>query len=189
MKYLIGLIFIILLIPVGMNAQEKTGAKLKNNVKDIVVKDIDGKDVKLSDYQGKVLLIVNTASECGATPQYKDLQQLYEIYKEKGFEVLAFPSNDFGNQEPGTNEEIKEFCTGNYGVTFKLFDKIKVLGKDKSQLYQRLTNNDITGNSDVKWNFEKFIIAKDGTIAGRLPTKVNPMHESMFEIIERELKK
>jgi glutathione peroxidase len=183
------LLFAILLYVPEIYAQNKSGAKMKNNISDITVKDIDGKNVKLSEYKGKVLLIVNTASKCGHTKQYKDLQALYELYKDKGFEVLAFPSNDFGNQEPGTNEEIKEFCSSNFGVTFRLFDKIKVLGEDKNPLYARLTNNNVTEKSEIGWNFEKFIIAKDGTIVKRIPTKQNPMDEEVKKTIEKELNK
>ena len=111
---------------------------------------MDGKDISLSSFKGKVLLIVNVASECGFTPQYKGLQELYEKYKDKGFEVLGFPCNDFGGQEPGSNEEIKQFCSTNYNVTFKLFDKVKILGKDKSKLYAVLTDNDVTGTKGYR---------------------------------------
>jgi len=186
-SFIIAAVF--LFCAVEIYAQNKSGAKSKDNINDIVVKDIDGNKVKLSDYTGKVLLIVNTASECGNTPQYKDLQSLYEKYKDRGFEVLAFPSNDFGGQEPLDNEGIKEFCSTNYGVTFKLFDKIKVLGKEKSPLYERLTNNSITEKSDVKWNFEKFVISKTGRIVGRIPTKVNPMDEKVISMVDTELEK
>jgi glutathione peroxidase len=145
--------------------------------------------LNFQNIKGKVLLIVNTASKCGQTKQYKDLQALYELYKDKGFEILAFPSNDFGNQEPGSNEEIKEFCSANFGVTFRLFDKIKVIGEDKNPLYARLTNNNVTDKSEIGWNFEKFIIAKDGTIVKRIPTKQNPMDEEVKKAIEKELNK
>jgi glutathione peroxidase len=190
MKLLAGLIIsAVLIFAFEIYAQNKSGAKLKDNISDITVHDIDGNKVKLSDYKGKVLLIVNTASKCGQTKQYKDLQELYEIYNDKGFEILAFPSNDFGNQEPGTNEDIKDFCSANFGVTFRLFDKIKVLGEDKNPLYTRLTNNNVTGQSDIGWNFEKFIISKDGDIVKRFPTKKNPMDEEVREEIEKELNK
>jgi glutathione peroxidase len=190
MKLLNGLLLIaILFFPIEIYGQNQSGAKMKNSISDIMVKDIEGKEVKLSDYKGKVLLIVNTASKCGHTKQYNDLQALYEIYKDKGFEVLAFPSNDFGNQEPGTNEEIQEFCSSNFGITFPLFDKIVVKGEDKNPLYARLTDNKNTGKSEIGWNFEKFIIAKDGTIVKRFPTKQNPMDEEVRKTIEKELKK
>lgn len=163
--------------------------KKMNNISSIKVRDINGKEINLSAYKGKVLLIVNVASECGYTPQYKGLQQLYEKYKNQGFEILAFPCNDFGGQEPGTNQEIKEFCSANYGVTFKLFDKIKILGKDKNQLYAALTDNDVTGNKDVKWNFEKFVISKNGDIIARFPSRVEPMDKQITDLIEDQLKK
>jgi glutathione peroxidase len=159
------------------------------NVHDVSVKDMEGNEISLSEYEGKVLLIVNVASKCGYTPQYEGLQKIYETYSSKGFEILAFPCNDFGKQEPGTNEEIKEFCSSKYNVTFKLFDKIKVLGEDKSPLYEVLTTNEATGTGDIKWNFEKFIIAKDGTIVERFASGVKPESEELTAAIEKELKK
>ncbi len=159
------------------------GTSMGNNIKDISVKDIEGKEIKLSNYKGKVLLIVNVASKCGYTPQYEGLQQMYEKYKGKGFEILAFPCNDFGGQEPGTNEEIKDFCSTNYNVTFKLFDKIKVIGKDKSPLYELLINN-TDDRGDVKWNFEKFLIDKEGNIVSRFRSKVKPESEEVTKAIE-----
>lgn len=163
--------------------------KKLNNVSTLKVKDTTGEDVFLSDYKGKVLLIVNVASECGYTPQYKGLQELYEKYKNDGFEILAFPCNDFGGQEPGSNEDIKNFCSMNYGVTFKLFDKIKILGEDKEKLYSVLTDNDVTGTTDVKWNFEKFLISKTGDIVSRYPSKIKPLSEELLTSIEAELRK
>ena len=165
------------------------GDKKMNNVSAIKVKDMDGKDVSLSSYKGKVLLIVNLASKCGYTPQYEELQKLYKKYKDQGLEILGFPCNDFGGQEPGTNQEIKEFCSTNYGVTFKLFDKVKILGQDKNKLYAALTDNDITGTKDVKWNFEKFLIAKNGDIVSRFASKVEPMDKQIIEAIDKELSK
>lgn len=165
------------------------GEKKMNNISTIKVKDMDGKEVLLSSFKGKVLLIVNVASACGYTPQYKGLQELNEKYKDKGLLVLGFPCNDFGGQEPGTNQEIKEFCSTNYGVTFKLFDKVKILGKDKNKLYAALTDNNVTGTKDVKWNFEKFLVSKNGDIVSRFPSSVKPMDEKLIAEIERELKK
>lgn len=161
--------------------------KMNDNVKDIVVKDMEGKDVNLSDYKGKVLLIVNVASKCGYTPQYEGLEAIYNKYKDKGFEILAFPCNDFGGQEPGTNEEIKTFCSSKYNVTFKLFDKIKVLGDERSPLYARLINNNVTEKGDVKWNFEKFLVDKNGNIVSRFRSKVKPESEEVTKAIENEL--
>jgi glutathione peroxidase len=163
------------------------GSKMINNVDDITVKDMDGKDVKLSHYKGKVLLIVNVASKCGFTPQYKGLEALYEKYKDKGFEILAFPCNDFGGQEPGTNEEIVTFCSTNYNVTFKLFDKIKVLTDERSPLYAKLINNDVTEQGEVKWNFEKFLIDKKGNIVARFRSKITPDSDDITKAVEKEL--
>jgi glutathione peroxidase len=165
------------------------GGKMEDKINDITVKDTLKNDVPLSDYKGKVLLIVNVASECGYTPQYKGLEEIYKKYKDKEFEILAFPCNDFGAQEPGTNEQIKEFCSTNYGVTFKLFDKIKILGPEKSLLYKRLTNNKVTPKSDIRWNFEKFLISKDGEIVNRFSSSVTPKSEKIISAIEEELKK
>jgi len=160
-----------------------------DSINDITVLDMNNKEVKLSDYTGNVLLIVNVASECGSTPQYKGLEEIYKEYNPKGFEILAFPCNDFGGQEPGTNEQIHNFCSSKFGVTFKLFDKIKVLGDGKSPLYERLINNSVTEKGDIKWNFEKFIISKEGKIVNRFRTKVEPTSEAVISAIERELKK
>lgn len=150
---------------------------------------MDGKDVKLSDFKGKVLLIVNVASKCGYTPQYTGLEAIYEKYKDNGLEILAFPCNDFGGQEPGTNEEIKDFCTTKYDVTFTLFDKVKVLGDEKSPLYTRLVNSDVVEKGDIKWNFEKFLIDKTGNIVSRFRSKVKPESEELTNAIEKELSK
>ncbi|MGB5528937.1 MAG: glutathione peroxidase [Ignavibacteriaceae bacterium] len=159
-----------------------------NNINDITVLDMNNNKINLSDYNGKVLLIVNVASECGYTRQYAGLQEIYEKYITQGFEILAFPCNDFGGQEPGTNEQIQNFCSSKFGVTFKLFDKIKVLGEAKSPLYERLINNSVTEKGDIKWNFEKFLISKDGKIVERFRTKVEPTSNEVITAIERELK-
>ncbi len=173
----------------NLTAKPTSNSKqMDKNVYGIKVKDIDGKDVDLSEYKGKVLMIVNVASKCGNTPQYESLEKLYSSYKSKGFEILAFPCNDFGGQEPGTNEEIKQFCTSTYNVDFRLFDKVKVLGDDKSKLYEKLTTT-AEPAGDVKWNFEKFIIDKNGNIVKRVGSKVNPMTEDVVKTIEEELSK
>ncbi len=165
------------------------GNTMDNNIKQIIVKDIDGKSINLADYKGKVLLIVNVASYCGYTKQYSGLEQIYKEYKDKGFEILAFPCNQFGSQEPGTNEEIKNFCSSKFDVSFKLFDKVDVNGKDKSPLYSILTDNEVTGKSDIKWNFEKFLVDKDGNVVERYPSKVEPTSKELTAAIDRELKK
>lgn len=158
-----------------------------SNIYGIEVKDMDGKAVKISEYKGKVLLIVNVASKCGYTKQYTGLEAIYRKYKDQGFEILAFPCNDFGGQEPGTNEEIVEFCSSKFDVTFKLFDKIEVL-KNKAPLYAVLTDNPLTGTEDIKWNFEKFLINREGNIVSRFKSKVTPESEEIAEQIEKLLR-
>jgi len=160
-----------------------------SDISEITVKDINLNDVKLSDYEGKVLLIVNVASKCGFTSQYEGLQKIYEKYKDQGFEVLGFPSNDFGGQEPGTNEEIKSFCSLNYGVTFPMFDKVHVKGDNKTPLFDLLTDNSVTGKSSIKWNFEKFIIDKEGNIVDRFRSVTKPDSKKITSLIEQELSK
>ena len=139
----------------------------------ISVKDIDMNLVDLSSYEGKTLLIVNVASKCGFTPQYKDLQNLYEKYQDQGLEVLGFPCNQFGAQEPGTNEEVKSFCDLNYSVSFKMFDKIDVNGSDASPLFKFLKHESpgIMGTEAIKWNFTKFLVNKDGQVVKRFAPK------------------
>lgn len=164
-------------------------SNMDGNIQDYVVKDIELNEVKLSEYNGDVLLIINVASKCGYTRQYTGLQKIYDKYKDQGFKVLGFPCNDFGNQEPGSNEEIQEFCSVNFNVTFPMFDKVKVLGDDKTPLFEELTNNEVTGKSDIKWNFEKFLIDKEGNIVKRFRNKTEPEDEELISLIEKELKK
>ena len=154
---------------------------------DFTVKDIIGNKISLSKYKGKVLLIVNVASYCGYTKQYVGLEQIYKEYKDKGFEILAFPCNQFAEQEPGTNEEIKNFCSSKFDVSFKLFDKIDVNGKNQSPLYSILTDNEVTGKADIKWNFEKFLIDKDGNVVAKYSSKVEPTGKELISAIEKEL--
>ncbi len=164
---------------------ERTSGK---NIHDYTVMTMDGEQKKLSDYSGKVLMIVNVASKCGYTKQYAGLEELYRKYSGDGFVVLGFPCNDFGGQEPGSNDEIRTFCESKFDVTFPLFDKIKVLGDDKSPLYAALTSySKPTG--DIEWNFEKFVVSKNGEIAGRFKSKVEPGSEEIVSLIETELKK
>ena len=183
------LILTIFLFHHQTHAIKNSGNNMNNNISKIQVKDIDGKDVNLSDYKGKVLLIVNVASYCGYTKQYAGLEELYKKYKDKGFEILAFPCNQFGQQEPGTNEEIKNFCSSKFDVTFKLFDKIDVNGKNQSPLYSILTDNEVTGKADVKWNFEKFLVDKNGNVVARYLSKVDPQSEELISAIEKEIKR
>jgi glutathione peroxidase len=188
MKLLL-LVQALLLLTINLNSQNKNGEKKLDNIQNITVKDIDGKNVNLSDYKDKVLLIVNVASYCGYTKQYSGLQKLYETYKDKGLEILAFPCNQFGNQEPGSNEEIKNFCSSRYNVTFRLFDKVDVNGNKKSPLYDVLTDNPVTGKADIKWNFEKFIIGKNGKIVKRFSSATDPLSDEIVDTILAELKK
>ena len=154
---------------------------------DLTVKDIDGKQSSLKAYKGKVVLIVNVASRCGFTPQYKNLEAVYEKYKDKGFAVLGFPCNQFGGQEPGTNEEIKEFCSSKYNVSFPLFDKIDVNGANRHPLYVTLAGKDSPFPGDIKWNFNKFLVGKDGKILKRFDSKVAPDAPEVTQAIEAAL--
>jgi glutathione peroxidase len=155
---------------------------------DFEVENMKGELVPLKQYEGKVLLIVNTASKCGFTPQFEGLEDLYKTYKDQGLEILGFPSNQFFKQDPGSNEEILEFCTLNYGVSFDMYKKIQVKGKEIHPLYEYLISNskERTGKN-IKWNFEKFLISKTGEIVERVLPKVKP--ETLVPAIEAELKK
>lgn len=157
------------------------------SVLDIPLKDIDGKDTSLKAYQGKVLLVVNVASRCGLTKQYKELQALHEKYKDQGFSVVGFPCNDFGAQEPGTNEEIKTFCSTNYQVSFPLFDKLHVKGEQQHPLYTALTGKDGAFPGDVKWNFGKFLIGKDGKPLQRFEPRTTPDDAAVVAAIEKAI--
>ena len=154
---------------------------------DIPVKTIDHKPGTLGDYRGKVLLIVNVASKCGFTPQYKSLEAIYEKYKDKGLVILGFPCNQFGQQEPGTNEEIKQFCSSKYNVTFPMFDKIEVNGPNRHPLYVALAGKDSPYPGDIKWNFTKFLISRNGTILKRFDSKVTPDSPEVITAIEAAL--
>ncbi|MFM8705626.1 MAG: glutathione peroxidase [Planctomycetia bacterium] len=152
------------------------------------VKKIDGSEVDLSTYKGKVVLIVNVASRCGYTGQYAGLQKLYDAYKDKGLVVLGFPANEFGAQEPGTDGEIAKFCSSKYGVTFDMFSKIVVKGPGIAPLYKSLTES-ADPKGDVGWNFEKFLIGRDGKIVGRYKSGVSPDDATLKATIEAELGK
>jgi len=146
------------------------------SIYDITVKTIRGEEKSMADYKGKVLLIVNTASKCGFTPQYKELQELYDEYKDKGFEVLAFPCNQFGQQEPGSESEIERFCQLNYGVTFPMFAKVDVNGENAHPLFVYLTEKvpGILGTKAIKWNFTKFLVDKNGNVVSRFAPQTKP---------------
>ena len=159
---------------------------MSENILNTTVQDAAGKDVSLSDYQGKVMLIVNVASKCGFTTQYTGLEKLYETYKDQGFNILAFPCNQFGWQEPSPIGEIVEFCSTTYNVTFDIFNKIDVNGMKQSPLYAILTKAEPAGN--VSWNFEKFLVGKDGVVIGRYKSKVAPENPELVGAIEQALK-
>ncbi|MCI0533788.1 MAG: glutathione peroxidase [Verrucomicrobiales bacterium] len=154
---------------------------------DIPLKDINGHKTSLKNYQGKVLLVVNVASQCGLTPQYKTLESTYKKYQDKGLVVLAFPCNDFGAQEPGTNEEIKTFCSTKYDVSFPLFDKLHVKGAEQHPLYTALTGPASPFPGEVKWNFGKFLIGRDGRIVQRFDPKVAPDSSEVTAAVEAAL--
>ena len=159
----------LLLLPCLSVVSAADDAKKPTSVLDFHVKDIDGKDVDLAKYKGKVLMIVNTASQCGLTPQYKDLEALYEKHKDKGFEILGFPANEFGSQEPGSNEEIKEFCSSKYNVSFPMFSKIVVQGKGIDPLYDYLTSKKTNPKfaGKIPWNFTMFLVDQKGEVIER----------------------
>lgn len=148
--------------------------------------DIDGHPVDLKTFKGKVLLIVNTASFCGNTPQYEGLQEMYERYRDRGFEVLAFPANDFGQQEPGTNQEIKGFCYTRYSISFPLFSKINVVGKEKHPLYRYLTEHSAFPGR-VTWNFQKYLVDRSGNVIGKYDPGMNPLSSAILSDVEKAL--
>ena len=153
------------------------------------MKTLEGKDVDLSEYKGKVVLIVNTASKCGLTPQYKQLQELHSKYEAKGLKILGFPCNQFGGQEPGTAKQISEFCTKNYGVEFEMFSKVDVNGDKQAGLYKYLNNLDLkpAGKGKIKWNFEKFILDRNGNPIARFGPRVKPDSEEVLKVINDAL--
>ena len=164
-----------------------TIASHAGNIYDIKLKDIDGKDATLAAYKGKVLLVVNVASKCGFTKQYTALEATHLKYQGKGFAVLGFPCNQFGGQEPGSNEVIKEFCSSKFQVTFPLFDKIEVNGENRHPLYTALAGSDSPFPGNIKWNFGKFLIGKDGKILARFDSKITPDSEELTKAIEAAL--
>jgi glutathione peroxidase len=156
---------------------------------DFAVKDIDGKETDLSRFKGQVVMIVNVASKCGYTPQYKALEAMYEQYKEKGFVIVGFPANNFKFQEPGTNAEIKAFCTGKYNVTFPMMSKVSVKGEDKAAVYKFLTEDPTAGGfgGDIKWNFTKFLVGRDGKVVARFEPKVKPDDAEVKDAVEKAI--
>ena len=158
---------------------------------DVEVKDINLETINMDLYRGKILLIVNVASACGFTPQYKGLQEIYDKYKDKGFVVIGFPANNFRKQEPGTNLEIKQFCSEKYNVNFPIFSKISVQGEDKAPLYKELTSKKDNGDfgGEIPWNFTKFLVGKVGKVINRFGPRVKPDAKEVIKAIEDELKK
>jgi len=154
---------------------------------DIPLKDIDGKDATLKPYAGKVMLIVNVASKCGFTPQYVALESVYKKYQDQGLVVCGFPCNQFGSQEPGTDAEIKEFCSSKYNVTFPMFDKLEVNGDHRHPLYVALAGNDSPFPGKIHWNFTKFLVGRDGKIVARFDSKVTPDSAEVTKAVEGAL--
>lgn len=173
--------------PAAGNAQTQKAMK---SIYDIPVKTIDGKATTLAEYKGKVLLIVNVASKCGYTPQYEGLEKIYKQYQAKGFAVLGFPANNFGGQEPGTEAEIVTFCSTNYGVTFPMFSKLSAKGADIHPLYKFLTEKETNPNfaGELKWNFNKFLIDKNGNPIARFDSADKPESAKVTQAIEQALK-
>lgn len=185
MKNLIIIVIMALAIA-GCSSVKKNGESEKNanqvalnsttqTFYDFSALNMQGKEIKLSDYKGKIVLVVNTASKCGFTPQFADLEELYKKYSSRGFVLLGFPSNQFANQDPGSNEEILEFCKANYGVTFPMFEKIDVNGENAHPVYTYLKNSVPNAEPEkIKWNFTKFLIGKDGKTLKRYESRVKP---------------
>jgi len=172
------------LLAMGLPAADKA-----TTIYSFTMPDIDGHNRHLKKYRGKVIMVVNVASLCGYTPQYAGLEKIYETYKDKGFVILGFPANNFHAQEPGTNADIKQFCTGKYNVSFPMFSKISVKGDDESPLYKWLIASSDRPNDDIEWNFCKFIIAKDGTVVKRFKSADTPDSAAVTGAIETELAK
>ena len=191
MKNILILAFSVLLFWNGQSQAQNNSSKTKNTMESqtiyqFKVKDLSGKEFDFASLKGKKIMIVNTASKCGYTPQYKDLEAIYEKYKSKNFIIIGFPANNFGAQEPGTNTEIATFCKKNYGVTFPMMSKISVKGKDMDKVYQFLTQKAKNGvqDSEVEWNFQKYLINEKGHLEKVIPTQVSPTDESILSWIK-----
>ncbi len=192
MKRLSVVVLMLMGLATFMTAEEKKKEATVPAALNFTVKTLDGKEVDLAKkYEGKVILVVNVASQCGLTPQYKPLQTLSKAYEKDGFVVLGFPCNQFSAQEPGTAEEIKEFCSSNYNVTFDMFSKIDVNGEKAAPLYKYLTGKDTNPKfaGPIGWNFEKFLIGRDGQVVARFKPPVSPDSEDVVKAIEAELAK
>ncbi|HMK07344.1 MAG TPA: glutathione peroxidase [Flavobacterium sp.] len=183
---------IVLLGNASVNSQSKSASKtetkttMNTSIHQFKVQDLYGKEFDFASLKGKKVMIVNTASKCGLTPQYKDLEAIYEIYKDKNFVIIGFPANNFASQEPGTNEEISTFCQMNYGVTFPMMSKVSVKGKDMAPIYEFLTQKVKNGvaDSEVEWNFQKYLINEKGELVKMIPPKVLPTDESIVSWIK-----
>ena len=176
-----------IILLVAMTFFQILAAGAAESIYDIPLKDIDGNSTSLKPYQGKVLLIVNVASKCGFTPQYTALEALYQKYKDQGLVVLGFPCNQFAGQEPGTDLEIKQFCTSKYDVTFPMFDKLEVNGANRHPLYVLLAGKDSPFPGDIGWNFTKFLIGRDGKILNRFASLVKPDSAELTQATEAAL--
>ncbi len=183
------LFFVLIATAAASFAQNGESKKPVAPTLNFTVKDIDGKDVKLGKYQGNVIMVVNVASFCGNTPQYATMEKLYEKYKDKGFTILGFPANEFGKQEPGSDKEIKEFCTSKYKVTFPMFSKIVVKGEGQAPLYKFLTSKetDPKFGGDIEWNFAKFLISRKGEVVARFKAFTDPSKPEVVAEIEKQL--
>jgi glutathione peroxidase len=189
---IMGLASVVLAAAVGVSVMQNASAAEKvAPALDFTMKTIDGKDRNLADYQGRVVLIVNVASKCGLTPQYEALETVHKKYDEKGLSVLGFPANEFGKQEPGTDEEIATFCKDSYGVDFDMFSKIVVKGEGQHPFYKFLTSKETNPKfpGDIRWNFEKFLVGRNGEIVARFAPPVKPDSEEVIAAIEAELAK
>jgi len=176
-------------LPYGVLLIMATSLFAASGIYNFTLNSIDGKPAPLADYKGKVVLIVNVASQCGYTPQYSALEEIYEKYKDQGFVIVGFPANNFGAQEPGTNEEIKTFCSRKYSVTFPMYAKISVKGDDQAPLYSYLTKETGPGiTGDIKWNFTKFLVDRNGKVVQRFESAVTPDSKEVTGAIEKQLK-
>ncbi len=178
------------LLVVGIGVVTMAARAQAGSVYDYTMKSIDGKPTPLSSFKGKVVMLVNVASRCGYTPQYEGLEKLYEQYKDRGFVIVGIPANNFGAQEPGTNEEIKTFCKSKYSVTFPMMSKVSVKGEDTTPLYQYLTGSSTDPNhsGEIKWNFTKFLVDKNGNVIDRFEPAVTPGDAQVASAIESALK-
>ena len=178
-KYIMGLVIVLM----------SASLFAASSIYDFTLPSIDGKPMPLANFKGKVILVVNVASRCGFTPQYTALESVYEKYKDQGFVILGFPANNFGGQEPGTNAEIKTFCSAKYSVTFPLYGKVSVKGDDQTPLYKYLTTNaNPSFAGDIKWNFTKFLVDRNGNVVQRFEPQTTPDSPEVLAAIEKALK-